>query len=297
VRSRWQAGHDAEAADFVNLRARPGGPASRQAGAVVGGIQVLPLHGLISQRGDLLEAIFGGGSASTDAFSRALRGALADDAVGGVLIDVDSPGGSVYGVGELAAEIYAARAVRPVFAVANSLAGSAAYWIASSASQMFASPGAEVGSVGCYALHTDLSVALEREGIKTTLISAGKFKTEGASTSPLGAEAKGAIQDRIDQYYGAFTRSVARGRGVSVDAVRNGMGQGRIVGAGKAVSENMIDGVATFDQVVAKLGAVLQQGKPPGARVALAGSKVSAQAEEQARLRQEARARDIELHG
>jgi ClpP class serine protease len=92
------------------------------------------------------------------------------------------------------------------------------------------------------------------EGVKTTLISAGKYKTEGNPYEPLSDEARAAMQAMVDDYYGMFTRAVAKGRGVSVDAVRNGFGEGRMVSASQAVKNGMADRVATLDQVLASHG-------------------------------------------
>ncbi len=115
-----------------------------------GGIAVLPLYGVITQRGNMIEDVSGPGSVSTQKFAAALRQALADESVSQILIDIDSPGGSVYGVAELADEIVAARAQKPIIAIANSLAASAAYWIGCSASEFYVTPGGEVGSIGVW---------------------------------------------------------------------------------------------------------------------------------------------------
>ena len=184
---------------------------------------------------------------------RRRREALADETVSQILLDIDSPGGSVYGVGELAAEIYAARSAKPIVAVSNSLAASAAYWIGSAASEFYVTPGGEVGSIGVWQAHEDWSKALDEAGVKTTLISAGKFKVEGNPYEPLSQEARDFMQLRTDEYYSAFTKAVAKGRGVGIDAVRSGMGQGRVLGADAALAENMVDGIATFDEVVKKM--------------------------------------------
>ena len=91
-----------------------------------GGIAVLPLYGVVTQRGNMVDDVSGPGSVSTQKFAAALRQALADESVSEILIDIDSPGGSVYGVAELADEIIAARTQKPIIAIANSLAASAA---------------------------------------------------------------------------------------------------------------------------------------------------------------------------
>jgi len=219
------------------------------------GIAVLPLYGVVTQRGNMVDDISGPGSTSTQQFTSALRQVLADDTVGQILIDIDSPGGSVYGVAELASEIVKARAQKPVVAVANSLAASAAYWIGCSASEFYVTPGGEVGSIGVWQAHFDYSKALEEEGVKTTLVSAGKFKVEGNPYVPLDPEAQAFMQSRVDDYYNAFIQAVAVGRGVSVDDVRNGMGEGRVLGADAALAQRMVDGIASFDDVLARMQA------------------------------------------
>jgi signal peptide peptidase SppA len=182
-----------------------------------------------------------------------LRAALQDETVSQILIDIDSPGGSVYGVAELADEIVSARAQKPVVAIANSLAASAAYWIGCSASEFYVTPGGEVGSIGVWQAHQDYSKAMDEAGVKTTLISAGKFKVEGNPYAPLDEEAQGFMQSRVDDYYAAFTKAVAKGRGVPISQVRDGMGQGRVLGADAALASSMVDGIATFEDVVKKM--------------------------------------------
>jgi len=112
-----------------------------------------------------------------------------------------------------------------------------------------------VGSIGVWQAHFDYSKALEDEGVKTTLVSAGKFKVEGNPYVPLDPQAQAFMQSRVDDYYNAFIQSVAVGRGVSVDDVRNGMGEGRVLGADAALAQRMVDGIASFDDVLARMQA------------------------------------------
>ena len=237
------------------------------------GIAVLPLYGLVTQRGNMVDDVSGPGSASTQQFSAALRDALNDDTVSQILIDIDSPGGSVYGVAELADEILAARKQKPVVAIANSLAASAAYWIGCSAAELYVTPGGEVGSIGVWQAHFDYSQAMAAEGVSPTLISAGKYKVEGSPYAPLDEEAHGFMQSRVDDYYGTFTKAVARGRGAPLSQVRGGMGQGRVLGADAALAANMVDGIATFDEVIKKMRSQARTNspvKPRASRLAFA---------------------------
>ena len=256
VIARWSG--DARASDEVmhSVAAdRNARDARRQASVSNsgGGIAVLPLYGIVTQRGNMLDDVSGPGTASTQQFSNLLRAALQDETVSQILIDIDSPGGSVYGVAELADEIVSARAQKPVVAIANSLAASAAYWIGCSASEFYVTPGGEVGSIGVWQAHQDYSKAMDEAGVKTTLISAGKFKVEGNPYAPLDEEAQGFMQSRVDDYYAAFTKAVAKGRGVPISQVRDGMGQGRVLGADAALASSMVDGIATFEDVVKKM--------------------------------------------
>lgn len=236
--------------DAATFEARRGDAANR---STKGNIAVLPMYGTIVQRTTASDEMSGGGLMSIARYTQQLRAAVADESVGGILLDVDSPGGSVYGVQELAAEVMAARAAKPVYAVANSLAASAAYWVAAAASELYVTPGGQAGSIGVFMAHRNMAAALEKEGVDTTLISAGKYKTEGNPFGPLSDEAKASLQDTVDSYYGAFTRGVAKARSVDVGQVREGMGQGRVLNAGDAVKAGMADGVMTFDEVLQKL--------------------------------------------
>ncbi|MBF3779556.1 S49 family peptidase [Burkholderia pseudomallei] len=263
VIARWAAEREASPEVMAQVRADAAQIEARRGEATRSGngaIAVLPFYGISAQRTSPMDDVSGTGLMSIQRYTQAFRAALADDSIGGILMDVDSPGGSVYGVMELANEIYQARNQKPVYAISNSLAASAAYWLASSASEFYVTPGGEVGSIGVFVPHQNLAKALEKEGIETTLISAGKYKTEGNPFGPLSDEARAAMQTRVDAYYGAFTRGVAKNRGVDVATVREGMGQGRVLSASSAKAENMVDGVATFDEVVRKLAKAIGQG-------------------------------------
>ncbi|MBU9608243.1 S49 family peptidase [Burkholderia multivorans] len=253
--ARWSLGATADADTMASVRADAANVAARRSSARTGSgaIAVLPMYGVVTQRGNMADDISGPGSISTQLFTQALRAALADDSVDAILLDIDSPGGSVYGVQELADEIYQARAQKPVVAIANSLAASAAYWLGSAAAEFYVMPGGEVGSIGVWSAHEDWSKAMADAGVTTTLISAGRYKTEGNPYEPLSAEAKSFMQSRVDDYYAAFTKSVARNRGVSVTSVRDGMGQGRVLGAQAAKDAGMVDDIATFDEVIRRM--------------------------------------------
>ena len=274
VLARWSRNTPASEDVMQRIAAdRSAREARRQSNQVNGGgagngIAVLPLYGMVTQRGNMVDDVSGPGSVSTQQFAASLRQALKDESVSQILIDIDSPGGSVYGVAELADEIISARAQKPVIAIANSLAASAAYWIGACASEFYVTPGGEVGSIGVWQAHQDYSKAMDEAGVKTTLISAGKFKVEGNPYTPLDEDAQAFMQSRVDDYYAAFTKAVAKGRGVSIAQVRDGMGQGRVLGAEAALASNMVDGIASLDDVVRKMRRNAKvQNKPQASRL------------------------------
>ena len=135
-----------------------------------GSVAVLPLYGLINQRvsGD----VSGPSGTSVQEFTQQFRQAMNDPNVTAIVIDVDSPGGTVSGVDELAAEIYNGRKQKKITAVSNCLCASAAYYLASQATELVVSPSSLTGSIGVYQLHEDYSAALDNMGVKFTFISA-----------------------------------------------------------------------------------------------------------------------------
>jgi signal peptide peptidase SppA len=220
---------------------------------VQGAIAVLPLFGVLSQRMDMLSEMSGG--TSTERFAREFDQLMADESIGAIVLQIDSPGGNVAGTPEVARKIFEARGKgKAIIAQADSLMASAAYYIGAAADEIVANPSAEVGSIGVYAVHLDASGYNEKEGFKYTLIKAGKYKAEGNPYGALSDEALAAAQEKVDQYYGMFVRDVAKFRGVSVEDVRNGYGQGRALLAKQAHDAGMIERVATLEETLTRLG-------------------------------------------
>lgn len=215
-----------------------------------GSTAVVQVHGTLVQHPGWI-SLFEMGTATRD-IAQQLRVALADPAVDRIIMDFSTPGGEVFGTAELADEIRSARAQKPIIGIANSMAASAGYWLLSQCSEAYAAPGAQVGSIGVLLAHADESRAMDKRGVKVTLVSSGKYKTEGNSLGPLGTEAKAHLQQQVDTYFSMFTQAVARGRGVSVDVVRSKFGQGRTLIAEDAARAGMVDGVCTLADLLAR---------------------------------------------
>jgi signal peptide peptidase SppA len=227
--------------------------AGRDRAVAAGGdtIAVVPVMGPISHRESAFTRYFGW--PTTEGISGAVAAAVADPAIKAVVLDIASPGGSVHGCRECFDAIHALRGAKPIVAVANAYAASAAYYIASAADAIVVTPSGQVGSIGVWTAHVDYSEAYKSAGIEINLISAGKYKVEGNPYEPLSDEARNAIQAEVDQYYADFLKAVSKGRGVSVTAARGRFGEGRMRLADEAVASGMADKVMTFGDVVSAL--------------------------------------------
>lgn len=225
-------------------------PAARKTAAVPPTVAVVRVWGMVTHHPQ--QSL----GTSVDQIGQAFDAAMASPQVDAILFDVDSPGGTVQGVPELAAKIRSARGVKPMTALANGMMASAAYWIGSAADEVVAIPSATgLGSIGVYRLHEDWSQKLEREGVKITAISAGKYKTEGAPWGSLSAETEQFYRNEVEAVYSWFVKDVAMQRGASSHAeVRNGYGEGRLLRAHEARKANLADRVDTWEGTVARLG-------------------------------------------
>jgi signal peptide peptidase SppA len=218
-----------------------------------GAIAVLPLRGTIGPRMNMMMHYSGG--TSIEEFSEVFAKMAADPQIKAIVLSIDSPGGSSYGVTELSHQIMAARGKKPIVAVADTgMAASAAYWLGASCDQFFASPSSMVGSIGVWLMHMDESKYLEKEGLKVTLVSAGEHKTRGNPYEPLSEDDESFLQTLVNETYDQFIKDVALGRGVAPSVVRAGYGKGDVFNAATAKKMGMVDGVATLSEVIAKVG-------------------------------------------
>lgn len=236
----------------IGARARP------EAKRTGNGVAVLPIFGVLAHRMNLMTDISGG--TSTEILGQWFDSAVSDKSVGTIVLDIDSPGGSVHGLQELSDKIYKARGEKKIVAVANDLAASAAYYIATAADHVVVTPGGLVGSVGTVAVHTETSKMDEEAGVRHTLIHAGKNKVDGNPFEPLTDSARDDVQRIVDEYYGQFVSDVARNRGVKKSEVLRDFGQGRVYGGRDAIERGMADKVGTLDATLASLGVTAEAG-------------------------------------
>lgn len=248
----FKAGGGTVAADEMAARIskKQDGEIARREGAVA----VIPVHGVLAPKMDLLTEFSGG--TSYVGLQSALEAAIADDDVKAIVLDIDSPGGAVPGAQELGEAIRSLRGGdKPIIAQVNHLAASAAYWVASQADEVVVSPSGRAGSIGVYTVHEDISAALEKAGVKRTYIAAGEHKVEGNETEPLSEDALAFVEERVKRSYDRFVQAVADGRRVSVAKVEKDFGQGRVFFAEELVEKGMADRIGTLSDTLARFGA------------------------------------------
>jgi len=222
------------------------------------GIAIIPVLGTLVRRTVGLEAQSGLTSYTT--IGQQLAEAVANPNIKAILLDIDSPGGEAGGAFDLADQIYAARKAKPVWAVANEEAFSAAYAIAAAASKIYVSRTGGVGSIGVIAVHLDQSQAEADAGLKYTAIYAGAHKNDLSPHEPLSDPARATLQREVDRVYELFISTVSRARGVAPDAIKS-TDAGLFFGA-DAVSAGLADKLGTFDDAYADLRSRLTQQRP-----------------------------------
>ena len=212
-------------------------------------IAVIPIHGTLVRRTVGLEAE--SGLSSYAAIADQLDAALANPNAAAILLDIDSPGGESAGVFDLADRIRAASEVKPVWAVANDMAFSAAYALASAATRVFVARTGGVGSIGVIAMHVDQSVKDAQDGVRYTAVFAGDRKNDLNPHEPISSEAHAFLKGEVNRVYGLFVETVAKHRGLKTDAIK-ATEAGLFFGK-DAVSAGLADAVGTFDDALLQL--------------------------------------------
>ncbi len=238
-------------------------PSPKPATATPAGIAVIPVHGTLVKRSLGLEAA--SGLTSYGEIAAMLDSALADPQVSGILLDIDSPGGEASGSFELARRVREATAIKPVWAVANDAAYSAAYAIAASAQRLFVTETGGVGSIGVIALHVDQSIKDANDGYRFTAITAGAHKNDYSPHEPLSESAKTELQSEVDRLYAIFTEHVAAMRGLKLDAVR--ATEAGLYFGGNAVAQGLADGVQSLDATLNQFRQFLNARNHPPSQV------------------------------
>jgi signal peptide peptidase SppA len=211
------------------------------------GVAGVPIYGALAKNVSAYEEMCGGAT-DINAPQEALRQAVADPNVQAIVLDFDSPGGEVTGIPEFGAQVRAAAQVKPVYAFTDAGMCSAAYWIASQATEIYATGSAYVGSIGTYLAWLDPSIQMEMQGLKLQLFQAGKYKGIGLPGRALSDDDKALLQSKVTQINDAFQSAVTSTR----TSVKPETMEGQTFSGADAEAAGLIDGVmGSWDEFVA----------------------------------------------
>ena len=214
------------------------------------GLAIIDVMGSLVNRGAWLGT--SSGLTSYEGLAAQIEAAVADHTVRGIVLDIDSPGGEATGAFGFYETIRAARQRKPVVAVVNDMAASAAYGIAAQANEIVISPSSMTGSIGVVMVHMDHSKEMEKRGRKPTLIFAGDHKVDANSFEPLSDGVRADLQREVDGIYDTFVESVATGRpGLSTQTIR--ATQARVFRGAAAIEIGLADRIGSFVETLARL--------------------------------------------
>lgn len=224
--------------------------------AASGGKQIA----LIRLTGLLMKSRSSAGGTSSIEARRQIRMAAADPNVSGILLAIDSPGGTVSGTDDLAADVKAAKRMKPVYAHIDDLGASAAYWIASQADKVTAnSPTALVGSIGTLQVVQDISAAADKAGVRTLVFATGALKGMGTPGTTITDEQAQHIQGLVNSVQEQFDAAVRNGRGLSAKQLAD-VKHGGVMTATDAKQAGLIDAIQPLGKTLAELTAATKDG-------------------------------------
>lgn len=265
-----------DASRFVGSNLAADGKA-RKPYRVDGSTAIIPVLGSLVNRGAWIGSNMSG-MTSYEGIAFQLEQAAADSDVKSIILDMDSPGGEAVGAFEIADKVRSVAKLKNVTAVVNGMAASAAYAIASAASQIIATPSGVSGSIGVVLMHADYSIALHQQGVKPTFIHAGAHKVDGNPYEPLSESVKADLQAEVDQFYSLFVSSVAKGRkGRMTEKSIRGTEARTYIGQA-ALDAGLVDAIGSFETVLADLSRGTVRNSSPK-RLSMSDEKTFSQAE------------------
>jgi len=215
------------------------------------GVGIVTVTGALINRGAWIGSY--SGETSYEGIKHQLARAGSDSRVKSLILDIESPGGEAVGSDEAASAVRSVAERKPVIAVVNGMAASAAYGLASGASKIITTPSGMTGSIGVVLVHLDFSRRLDEQGITPTLIFEGARKVDGNPLEPLSDDATVALRADVKKYYELFIQSVAAGRGRKTSARAARETEGRIFIGREAIDARLADDVGSFEEVLDEL--------------------------------------------
>lgn len=203
---------------------------------------------------DGTSGLFSSGGYNHESFMKQLAAIKADPQVKGILLEINSPGGSVYETAEITRALKDIQKDKkiPIYATMESQAASGGYYIAASSDKIFATEDTMTGSIGVIMSSMNYSGLMEKLGIADSTIKSGALKDIGSSSRPQTEKDKEVLQAFVDSMYGRFVKVVAEGRKMNETDVRK-LADGRIYDGAQAVDNGLVDEIGYPDQALQAL--------------------------------------------
>jgi signal peptide peptidase SppA len=216
---------------------------------IIDNIGVLKIEGVITPKSDIFTEIFGG--AALDVLTNDFKTLLENDDIDTIILDIDSPGGSIAGVATFADMIFRARDEKTIIAHSSSVMASGAMWIAAAAERVLISDNTvATGSIGVLTTHLDFEIFNIQQGIIPTEVVAGKQKRVASQLKPLTSEGRAMLQQRVDHLMDVFVGEVARFKNITTQLVSVNMADGKVFIGDQAVKAGLVDDIISFDLLI-----------------------------------------------
>lgn len=214
----------------------------------LGSKAILSVEGTLVRKAGYLDAMCG--INGMDSLSNEFSKLVSDQSIDHIILNWDSPGGTVTGTPEFAEVIYNSRNAKRITSFISGSMCSAAFFIGSAAHEIYSSSKFNsVGSIGVVTMHVDQSASDDAQGLNYTYIYAGKHKIEGNPHEKLSPEALANIQNKLDYTYGIFLDSVSNYRGAKTEDM-NKFAEGQVFNAGQVVGTPLLDGIVTLNEIL-----------------------------------------------
>lgn len=227
-------------------KAMPSRPAELR---VEGRTAIIPIHGVIAHRAGAVGRVSSRVGTSVEHIRADLQEAIDSPDVDSIVLDIDSPGGSVSGIAELGSEIRAAREKKPIVAHSEGLMASAAYWLGSQATRVVASTSAAVGSIGVISAFYDDHRAAANQGFDPVVIKSTPAKGGMQANGTMSDADRADVQREVDHYHRLFVEAVADGRGITIEKAAE-LADGRVYIGADAKDRGYVDAIEGFGTAV-----------------------------------------------
>ena len=227
---------------------------------IVGNVAVININGVLVNNDDPYNRFFG--EVGYPEIQGALAEAISQPGVKSILLNMNTPGGAVSGISDMADTLKAVAQHFPMHAHASSSACSGGYWLSCAADSISASSLAEVGSIGVIAVMRSYYQYYKDMGIENVVLRQGEFKALGNPYEPITEAAKKATLDQMGVVYDTFLNLVSESRNIPVQKLKDTAAEGRVFFGQDAIKVGLIDKISSFDQVLAEMLQANQSSDP-----------------------------------